>query len=78
MPQANAQLSEDNIKDAAKAIMTTDTKPKMRSVVTYIGDKKIVISAIAKGAGMVAPNLQLCCPIFLLMLQLVKMFYKLF
>jgi glutamate N-acetyltransferase/amino-acid N-acetyltransferase len=57
MPQAIEQLSEDNIKDAAKAIMTTDTKPKMRSIITYIGDEKIVISVIAKGAGMVAPNL---------------------
>lgn len=57
IPQAIEQLSEHNIKDAAKAIMTTDTKPKMRSIKTYIGDKKIVISVIAKGAGMVAPNL---------------------
>jgi len=41
----------------ASAIMTTDTKPKVASSVIKIGDKKITISAIAKGSGMIAPNL---------------------
>ena len=41
----------------ASAIMTTDTKPKVASAEIKIGDKKISISGIAKGSGMIAPNL---------------------
>lgn len=50
-------LTSDNLENAAKAIMTTDTVPKYRLVETKILDKKIKIEAIAKGAGMAAPNL---------------------
>ena len=41
----------------ASAIMTTDTKPKVASSEIKIGDKIIKISGIAKGSGMIAPNL---------------------
>ena len=41
----------------ASAIMTTDTKPKVASSEIKIGDKIIRISGIAKGSGMIAPNL---------------------
>ena len=41
----------------ASSIMTTDTKPKVASSEIKIGDKKIKISGIAKGSGMIAPNL---------------------
>ena len=41
----------------ASAIMTTDTKPKVASSQIKIGDKVIRISGIAKGSGMIAPNL---------------------
>ena len=41
----------------ASAIMTTDTKPKVASAQIKIGDKIIRISGIAKGSGMIAPNL---------------------
>ena len=41
----------------ASAIMTTDTKPKVASSEIKIGDKVIKISGIAKGSGMIAPNL---------------------
>jgi len=41
----------------ASAIMTTDTKPKLAYEEIIIGDELIKISAIAKGSGMIAPNL---------------------
>jgi len=41
----------------ASAIMTTDTKPKVAYEEVLIGDELIKISAIAKGSGMIAPNL---------------------
>ena len=42
---------------SATAIMTTDTKPKMSFREIKIGGKIISISGIAKGSGMIAPNL---------------------
>jgi glutamate N-acetyltransferase / amino-acid N-acetyltransferase len=41
----------------ASAIMTTDTKPKVAYEELIIGDELIKISGIAKGSGMIAPNL---------------------
>ena len=41
----------------ATSIMTTDTKPKVACSEIKIGDKKVRISGIAKGSGMIAPNL---------------------
>jgi len=41
----------------ASSIMTTDTKPKVAYSEIKIGDKKVRISGIAKGSGMIAPNL---------------------
>ncbi len=42
---------------AASAIMTTDTKPKLAYEECKIGNKNIKISGIAKGSGMIAPNM---------------------
>ena len=42
---------------AASAIMTTDTRPKLAFEECEIGNKKVKISAIAKGSGMIAPNM---------------------
>ncbi len=42
---------------AASAIMTTDTKPKLAYEECKIGNKLIKISAVAKGSGMIAPNM---------------------
>jgi len=42
---------------AASAIMTTDTKPKLAYEECKIGTKTIKISGIAKGSGMIAPNM---------------------
>ncbi len=41
----------------ASSIMTTDTKPKVAYEEIIIGDELIKISGIAKGSGMIAPNL---------------------
>ena len=41
----------------ASAIMTTDTKPKVAYEEIIIGDELIRICGIAKGSGMIAPNL---------------------
>ena len=42
---------------AASSILTTDTRPKLAFEECEIGSKKILISAIAKGSGMIAPKL---------------------
>ena len=41
----------------ASAIMTTDTKPKVAYSEIKLGDKTVRIAGIAKGSGMIAPNL---------------------
>lgn len=43
--------------DAAEAIMTTDRVPKLSAYAFYDGKKKYVIGGIAKGSGMIAPNM---------------------
>jgi glutamate N-acetyltransferase/amino-acid N-acetyltransferase len=43
--------------DAAEAIMTTDRVPKLSAYAFYNGSKKYVVAGIAKGSGMIAPNM---------------------
>ncbi len=43
--------------DAAKAIMTTDTFPKLATATARIGSAEVTINGIAKGAGMIAPDM---------------------
>jgi glutamate N-acetyltransferase/amino-acid N-acetyltransferase len=43
--------------DAARAIMTTDTFPKVATRRVRLGDAEVVINGIAKGAGMIAPDM---------------------
>ncbi len=43
--------------EAARAIMTTDTYPKVATRTTEIGGVKVTINGIAKGAGMIAPDM---------------------
>ena len=50
-------LSEDGIEDAARSIMTTDTYAKGACVEVQIGTKTIKIAGIAKGSGMIAPDM---------------------
>ena len=53
----NDKNKKSNWLNAAKAIMTTDTFPKLKSVNTSIQGKKVIINGIAKGSGMIAPNM---------------------
>lgn len=50
-------LGYDNSSDANQAIMTTDTKEKSIAVEFTLGGKKCAIGGIAKGSGMIHPNL---------------------
>ena len=51
--------------DAAQAIMTTDTYAKVSSIKTEIAGTPVTINAIAKGAGMIAPDMAtMLCFIF--------------
>ncbi len=43
--------------DAATAIMTTDTFPKMATTSAMIGGKKVHLNGIIKGSGMIAPDM---------------------
>src|SRR6266699_2982960 len=43
--------------DAAKAIMTTDTFPKVATTTVKLGKAKVTINGMAKGAGMIAPDM---------------------
>jgi glutamate N-acetyltransferase/amino-acid N-acetyltransferase len=52
-----ADAREDSLLAAAKAIMTTDTYPKIATARVKLGDGEVVISGIAKGAGMIAPDM---------------------
>lgn len=56
-PKALAGLDKNNWFDAAKAIMTTDTLPKAFSKQLVINGKEVALTGIAKGAGMIEPNM---------------------
>jgi len=57
LPQAIAQASQAAWGDAAQGIMTTDTVPKACSKQVQFAGKTITITGIAKGAGMIRPNM---------------------
>ncbi|MEM1155545.1 MAG: bifunctional glutamate N-acetyltransferase/amino-acid acetyltransferase ArgJ [Pseudomonadota bacterium] len=57
LPEAYRALDARAWPDAAAGIMTTDTRPKGCSRTFVIDDKEYVITGIAKGAGMVRPNM---------------------
>jgi len=50
-------LSKDGGHELAKAIMTTDTMPKETAVAVRIGDSEFIIGGVAKGSGMIHPDL---------------------
>ena len=50
-------LSKDGSERAAEAIMTTDTVKKEVAVSCVIGGKEVTIGGIAKGSGMIHPNM---------------------
>ena len=59
IPEAAAKLAatEQGSRDAACAIMTTDTHPKEYAVAFSVGGRTCHIGAIAKGSGMIHPNM---------------------
>ena len=57
MPALAASLSETGSADAAEAIMTTDTRRKEVAVRFPLGGKTCTIGGIAKGSGMIHPNM---------------------
>jgi glutamate N-acetyltransferase/amino-acid N-acetyltransferase len=52
-----ARAQADDFPAAARAIMTTDTFPKVATATAKIGKAKVTINGIAKGAGMIAPDM---------------------
>jgi glutamate N-acetyltransferase/amino-acid N-acetyltransferase len=56
LPAATATLSQQGWADAAAAILTTDTRAKGASL-QYGNDRKITITGITKGSGMIKPNM---------------------
>ena len=57
LPAALADLQENHWGAAAEAIMTTDTLPKAASRQVQIGGRTVTVTGIAKGAGMIRPNM---------------------
>ena len=57
IPKLIKGLGEDNVREAAEAIMTTDSFPKYASRQLAVGEKTATVSAIGKGAGMICPNM---------------------
>lgn len=50
-------LSPDGLGDAAEAILTTDNGPKVAAARCRIGGRAVRVAGLAKGAGMIAPNM---------------------
>jgi len=57
LPACVADLRADNWLNAAQAIMTTDTVPKAASTQARFGGAGVTVTGIAKGAGMIHPNM---------------------
>ena len=57
LPQLIAKLSDQSWADAAAAIMTTDTFAKAASQKVMISGETITITGVAKGSGMIAPDM---------------------
>jgi glutamate N-acetyltransferase / amino-acid N-acetyltransferase len=57
LPACIADLAQDHWASAAEAIMTTDTVPKAVSRQVVIAGRTVSVSGIAKGAGMIQPNM---------------------
>jgi len=57
IPLLTEKLSKEGFDDASSAIMTTDTFKKQLALEFYIGEKKVTIGSMAKGSGMIEPNM---------------------
>ena len=56
-PEIQTNLTDDGWAAAARAIMTTDTHAKGASAATKIDGIDVRINGIAKGSGMIAPDM---------------------
>ena len=54
--KASKRLKSNNWKQAAKSILTTDTKPKFLSRIIKNGSEEIAVTGFAKGSGMIRPD----------------------
>jgi glutamate N-acetyltransferase/amino-acid N-acetyltransferase len=57
IPQVVSSLSSEGSNTAARAIMTTDLVPKTIALEAQFGDRPVRIGGIAKGSGMIHPNM---------------------
>jgi glutamate N-acetyltransferase/amino-acid N-acetyltransferase len=57
LPEAVANLKDNDWLSAAESIMTTDTQPKAYSKTMQIGSATVTVTGISKGAGMIHPNM---------------------
>ena len=57
LAQLAADAKPDGLMDAARAIMTTDTYPKVATRTVKLGETEVHIAGVAKGAGMIAPDM---------------------
>ncbi len=57
VPAARDALAADGWDRAARAIMTTDTRPKLFSRSVALGDHSATVTGMAKGAGMICPDM---------------------
>ena len=57
LPDALDDLCDEGWERAAGAILTTDTRAKLRSVEVQLDGQRCTITGIAKGAGMICPNM---------------------
>ena len=57
LPRLTARLDADAWLDAASGILTTDTRPKTAYAELEFGGESLRIAGIAKGAGMIRPNM---------------------
>jgi glutamate N-acetyltransferase/amino-acid N-acetyltransferase len=57
LPALHEQLGADRWEEAARGIMTTDTFPKAATRTAELGGGTVRISGIAKGSGMIAPDM---------------------
>lgn len=57
LPRLHENLTPNDWRAGANAIMTTDTFPKGASRCVKIGGEQVTIAGIAKGSGMIAPNM---------------------
>ncbi len=57
LPNLCHSVEECKIDEFSRAIMTTDTFPKLAQRTIMLGEKEVIISGVAKGSGMIMPNM---------------------